>query len=240
MPDNAWGRKETLVFPPNVPVYSYAAIGLAVLLALLFCWEHLRFGLPPLQKTYSGAYLRSSAGSLFKAHGSYEIVYLGGPKVQPRRALPVDFEDGETVFPDGHRVPVQLSALPLSQGFRGFYTGKPETFTDVAMSRWLRGAIFEGDSVLGSYAASLGWAALSLVALLGLSIPADMRRFRQMKYGRLLRGPVLMNPEEFVRKQKGDGIGFNTTEMQGKIRIPAKKEAQHFLMMGDTGVGKPS
>ncbi len=238
MPENAWGRKETLVFPPNVPVYSYAAIGLAVLLALLFCWEHLRFGLPPLQKTYSGAYLRSSAGSLFKAHGSYEIVYLGGPKVQSRRALPVDFEDGETVFPDGHRVPVQLSALPLSQGFRGFYTGKPEAFTDVAMSRWLRGAIFDGDSFLGSYAASLGWAALSLVALLGVSIPADMRRFRQMKYGRLLRGPVLMNPEEFARKQKGDGIGFNTTEMQGKLRIPAKKEAQHFLMMGDTGVGK--
>ena len=71
MPDNAWGRKETLVFPPNVPVYSYAAIGLALLLALLFCWEHLRFGLPPLQKTYSVAYLRSSEGALFKAHGSY-------------------------------------------------------------------------------------------------------------------------------------------------------------------------
>ncbi len=106
------------------------------------------------------------------------------------------------------------------------------------MSRWLRGAIFEGDSFVGSYAASLGWAALSLVALLGVSIPADMRRFRQMKYGRILRGPVLINPEKFVRKQEGDGIGFNTTEMQGKIRIPAKKEAQYFLMMGDTGVGK--
>ena len=152
--------------------------------------------------------------------------------------MPVDFEDGETVFPDGHRVPVQLSALPLSQGYRGFYTGTPETFTDVAMSRWLRGAIFEGDSFLGSYTTSLGWAGLSLVALLALSIPADMKRFRQMKYGRLLRGPVLMNPEEFVRKQKGDGIGFNTTEMEGRIRIPARKEAQHFLMMGDTGVGK--
>ena len=238
MPDNAWGRKETLVFPPHVPIYSYSALGLALLLTLLFGWEHLRFGTTPLEKAYSGAYLRSSAGALFKAHGNYQLVYLGGPKVQPRRALPVDFEDGETVFPDGHRLPVQLSALPLSQGYRGFYTGKPETFTDVAMSRWLRGAIFEGDTFLGSYAVSLGWAALSLVALLALSIPADMKRFRQMKYGRLLRGPVLMKPEEFVRKQKGDGIGFNSVDMEEKIRIPARKEAQHFLMMGDTGVGK--
>ena len=238
MPDNAWGRKETLVFPPHVPIYSYSALGLALLLTLLFGWEHLRFGTTPLEKAYSGAYLRSSAGALFKAHGNYQLVYLGGPKAQPRRALPVDFEDGETVFPDGHRLPVQLSALPLSQGYRGFYTGKPETFTDVAMSRWLRGAIFEGDTFLGFYAVSLGWAALSLVALLALSIPADMKRFRQMKYGRLLRGPVLMKPEEFVRKQKGDGIGFNSVDMEEKIRIPARKEAQHFLMMGDTGVGK--
>lgn len=238
MPDNAWGRKETLVFPPNVPIYSYSALAAALLLTLLFCWEHLRFGLPALQKTYSGSYFRSSAGSLFKAHGSYQVVYLGGPNVQPRRALPVDFEDGETVFPDGHRVPVQLSALPLSQGFRGFYTGKPETFTDVAMSHWLRGAIFEGQSFLGSYTVSFLWAGLSLLGLLAVSIPADMKRFRQMKYGRLLRGPVLMKPEEFARKQKGDGVGFNTADMDDRLRIPAQKEAQHFLMMGDTGVGK--
>jgi hypothetical protein len=238
MPDNGWGRKETLVFPPNVPIYSYCAIACALLLTVLFGWEHLSFGTTTLEKAYSGAYLRSSAGALFKSHGSYQVIYLGGPKVQPRRALPVDFEDGETVFPDGHRVPVQLSALPLSQGFRGFYTGRPETFTDAAMSRWLRGAIFEGDSFVGSYTSSLWWSALSLLALLALSIPADRRRFREMKYGRLLRGPVLMDPKEFSRKQKGDGIGFNTTEMDEPIRIPLKKEAQHFLMMGDTGVGK--
>ncbi len=235
---NNSGRKETLVFPPHVPVYTYSAIATALFLALLFGWEHLRFGTAPLEKAYSGAYLRASVGSLFKAHGSYSLVYLGGPKVQPRRALPVDFEEGETIFPDGHRVPVQLSALPLAQGYRGFYNGKPESFTDAAMSRWLRGAIFEGDSLLGSYSGSFAWLGLSLLALLGLSIPADMRRFRQMKYGRLLRGPALMTPEQFVKKQNGDGIGFHTTESDSLIRVPARKEAQHFLMIGDTGVGK--
>lgn len=238
MANNTWGRRETLIFPPHVPIFSYSAIGIALLITLLFGWEHLRFGTTPLQKAYSGVYLRSSVGSLFKAHGSYQLVYLGGSKVQPRRALPVDFEDGETVFPDGHRIPVQLTALPRSQGFQGFYTGRPEVFNDVAMSHWLRFAIFEGDSFVGSFSANLEWAALSLIALLGLAIPADMRRFREMKYGRLLRGPVLMRPEEFARKQKGDGIGFDTTEMEEPIRIPARKEAQHFLMMGDTGVGK--
>ena len=53
-----------------------------------------------------------------------------------------------------------------------------------------------------------------------------------------MRGPQLLSPEEFNRKQKGDGIGFKTTELGKMMRIPARKEAQHFQIMGDTGVGK--
>ena len=51
------------------------------------------------------------------------------------------------------------------------------------------------------------------------------------------RGPQLLSPE-IQRKQKGDGIGFKTTELGKMMRIPARKEAQHFQIMGDTGVGK--
>ena len=40
------------------------------------------------------------------------------------------------------------------------------------------------------------------------------------------------------RQQKGDGIGFKTTESGKMMRIPLRKEAQHFQIMGDTGVGK--
>ncbi len=59
-----------------------------------------------------------------------------------------------------------------------------------------------------------------------------------MKYGRILRGPQMLSPEEFNRRQKGDGIGFKTTELGKMMRIPLRKEAQHFQIMGDTGVGK--
>ena len=62
--------------------------------------------------------------------------------------------------------------------------------------------------------------------------------FKQMKYGRILRGPQLLSPQEFNQQQKGDGIGFKTTELGKMMRIPARKEAQHFQIMGDTGVGK--
>ena len=74
--------------------------------------------------------------------------------------------------------------------------------------------------------------------MLWFAVPYDIRRFKQMKYGRILRGPQLLSPEEFNRKEKGDGIGFKTTELGKMMRIPARKEAQHFQIMGDTGVGK--
>src|SRR5271163_2589030 len=74
--------------------------------------------------------------------------------------------------------------------------------------------------------------------MLWFAVPFDIRRFKQMKYGRILRGPQLLSPGEFNKQQKGDGIGFKTTELGKMMRIPERKEAQHFQIMGDTGVGK--
>ena len=48
----------------------------------------------------------------------------------------------------------------------------------------------------------------------------------------------MLSPKEFNRTQKGDGIGFKTTESGKMMRIPLQKEAQHLQLMGDTGVGK--
>ncbi len=86
-----------------------------------------------------------------------------------------------------------------------------------------------------------------------------------LKYGRVLRGPELMSPSEFNDAQRAAerkmlspeslrklsfkllgkeppppamGIGFKTTEWRKLMRIPARKEAQHFQIMGDTGIGK--
>ena len=44
----------------------------------------------------------------------------------------------------------------------------------------------------------------------------------------------MLSPEEFNKRQKGDGIGFKTTELGKMMRIPLRKEAQHFQIMGDT------
>jgi hypothetical protein len=58
-----------------------------------------------------------------------------------------------------------------------------------------------------------------------------------MKYGRLLRGPIVCNPKEFNEAIKGDGLVFLTTANTNVI-IPKKAESKHFEIIADTGAGK--
>jgi DNA helicase HerA-like ATPase len=48
----------------------------------------------------------------------------------------------------------------------------------------------------------------------------------------------MLTPTQFNRAVRGDGIGFKTDEMRKMIRIPARVEAQHMQVIGDTGAGK--
>ena len=95
-------------------------------------------------------------------------------------------------------------------------------------------AISSGTSTSGR--SSFGF--LSLLVQLPFSIRKDIRRRKELKYGRRLKGPVLLTPKEFNKTVAGDGIGFETTEAKDMMRIPLQAEAQHIELMGDTGAGK--
>ena len=158
--------------------------------------------------------------------------------MKPRLALPVDLTDGKTTLPNGKTVPIGLSELASAQGYRWFYRAPAQKLADGPMHRWLRDAVYGGKGLLELFQVSLIEGGVCLAAMLFFAIPKDVKRFRQMKYGRVLRGPVMLTPADFNRAAKGDGIGFKTTELGKMMRIPERKEAQHFQIMGDTGVGK--
>jgi hypothetical protein len=233
-----WGRKETIIWPPHAPVMSYTAIATALLCTVLFVWQRLHFSLPPLQKSYITEYIRAEVGATVHTHGSYRLLYLGGGKPKPRLALPVDFAAGQMTLPDGRVVPFALSELAQYQGYRFPFRGPSQKLADAAMDHWLRYAIFDGKGLFGVFTVSFIEGGVCLLAMLWFAIPKDFQRFRQMKYGRVLRGPLMLSPKEFNKVQKGDGIGFKTTESDKMMRIPLRKEAQHLQLMGDTGVGK--
>ncbi len=65
-----------------------------------------------------------------------------------------------------------------------------------------------------------------------------MTRFKESKYERRLRGPVLVTPEQFNKTLKGEGLGIQTDRTGTVLRIPLRAESKHIQIMGDTGTGK--
>ena len=239
-----WGRKETIVWPPHAPIYTFSALALGLLVTLFFVWQHLRFSETPLQQTYTATYVNSLVGAALGQSGSYRLLYVGGGKAAPRLALPADFLPGETVLPSGKKVPVMLSDISRHQGHTIFYQGPAKTYKDAALSRWLRATFFEGHSLLDLYSVALIEGLLVFLLAVGFGARADVKRFRELKYGRRLKGPVMTTPAKLNRALKADGLALVTAEKPSlfrkpaMLRIPKSAEAKHIQIMGDTGTGK--
>ena len=234
-----WGRKETIFWPPHAPIYTWAAIAFSVLATLFFAWQHLRLSQTPMQQSYFTTYVETVIGSLFKQHGTYRLIYLGGgKKATPRLALPADFADGETIQQDGKKISVALSEVAKFQGFTTFYRGPARNYNDAALSQWLRLTFYEEKGLLQTYAVSLLEGLAVLLLSLFFAVRADVKRFKELKYGRRLKGPVMLTPKQFNALEKGDGIGIQTSEKGAILRIPRTAEAKHIQIMGDTGAGK--
>jgi hypothetical protein len=59
-----------------------------------------------------------------------------------------------------------------------------------------------------------------------------------MKYGRRLKGPVMVTPKQFNKAVCGTGIGIRADDCKELLRIPRAAEDQHIEIIGDTGTGK--
>ncbi len=80
--------------------------------------------------------------------------------------------------------------------------------------------------------------AFVLILFVVFAVRYDVARFKQLKYGRRLRGPILVTPTEFNKTLKGDGMGIQTDRKGTVLKLPLRAEAKHIQIMGDTGTGK--
>ena len=228
MATTSWGRKETIIWPPHVPIFTYSAILTAIFCTAVFALQGFR-AQSILQRTYTTAYIESQVGAWFHHSGTYRLIYVGGAKKPPRHALPLDLvEQGQTTMPDGKTVSATLSEVCAREGYRFFYAAAPRVYADASMYRWLRSAIFEDKGIVQTYAVNLYEGLGMLALMLFFAVRRDVQRFKELKYGRRLRGPELLTPKAFNKTVKGQGIGFKTTEMKQMMRIPLRNEAQHF------------
>jgi hypothetical protein len=126
----------------------------------------------------------------------------------------------------------------LQVGYDLLYQDPERTYIDAPLSAYIKSAIYGGDSLLDIYQLPLFFGLVSLLLQLPFSIQKDIKRRKQMRYGRRLKGTERVTPKEFNCKVQGEGIGIKIDGLKEMLRIPAKAEAQHVQIIADTGGGK--
>ena len=88
MATTKWGRKETMIWPPHSPIYTYGAVFMACVLTGLFLYCRFSFGNSPLQRFYTPIYIRSSVAGAIGAtrRDNYRLLMVGARGIPPRLA----------------------------------------------------------------------------------------------------------------------------------------------------------
>lgn len=239
MRNTIWGRRETIIWPYHQPVYSYsAALGVVLFIFFAACARiHLA---TPLQRYCLSTYERSSAfGAISESHTSaYRLLFVSGPRSVSKPAVDGDVILGRTEEPEGASLPLTLSADARRRGYSLLSLGPVRNYVDARFSRYLRETVFDSFSLTGFFRAPLIGGFVLLLVVVPMGITKDVHRLRKLRYGRRLKGPVMLSPRQFNAAVKGDGIGFKTNGMKPMLRIPSRAEAQHMQIIGDTGAGK--
>ena len=239
MNKTTWGRKETIIWPWHMPIYTYAvAFGVAFLTFIAVCVRiHLA---SPLERYCLPAYERSSAfGTFLKNHkSSYRLLLVGRSKSMPRPAMNEDVVAGRTPDEDGQIIPLELSQDALDRGYSLLFRSPAHAFVDARFSMYLRGVVFQGKSLFQFFQPPIIGGGILFLVLLPIAAFKDVQRQKELKYGRRLKGPEMLTPKQFNKTVKGDGVGFKTNDMTPMLRIPLRAEAQHMQIIGDTGAGK--
>jgi len=106
MQNTTWGRKESIVWPYQIPIYAYSAVFLSAVLTFSFVCGWIHFSTTPLQRYYLPLYERTSAiGAFSKTHRSnYRVLFVAGQGLSPRPAQNAEVMLGRTSEPDGKTI----------------------------------------------------------------------------------------------------------------------------------------
>jgi hypothetical protein len=233
-----WGRKESWIWPPRGFYYTYGAIFLACIFCALLVYLRFEFGLSPLQKYYLPYSIRTWASGWRSPAAQYQLLYVGGPRKQARVALDADVKSGRTLQANARTLPIELSAGAEAAGYTSLFQETPRLYQNRGLRLLLRHWIYDDADLVSFFRTPLLFGLLGLCLQLPFSFRKDIERRKQLRYGRRLKGPILVEPKDFTKQLGGDGIGLRVDGQKSLLRIPRHAENTHFLIVGDTGSGK--
>ena len=240
MQNTTWGRKESVVWPYQIPIYAYSTAFFSLVLTFLFVCGWIRFATTPLQRYYLPLYERTSViGAFSKSHRSnYRVLFITGHGLAPQPARNADVKLGRTPEAGGKTIPLALTEEALHHGYTLLFRGPLRSFDDARLHDYMKEVVYDATSLPVFFRPPLICGVAVFLIALPFAVWKDVGRQKQLRYGRRLKGPEMLTPRQFNRVVKGDGIGFKIDGMRQMLRIPARAEAQHMQVIGDTGAGK--
>jgi type IV secretory pathway TraG/TraD family ATPase VirD4 len=235
-----WGRRESVIWPPRGYLYTLGAFFLAIVATGFLVYLRFQFGLAPLQRYYLPYYLRSETAGLTHQASKYQMLYVSDGVSDRRAALEPDVQPNATPRFGGPSIPLTLTPQAAAHGIYFLEREDPRTYSNKTLHAWLAHWIYGDASIYGLFRMQLVFGLAAFVLQLPSSMRKDIARIKQLRYGRRLKGPVLVNAKEFTRAVGGNGIGITTNDSKLPLRIPRDAENKHFLIVGDTGSGKSS
>ena len=235
--EQKWGRKESIIWPPRGFYYTWGAALLALALTGLLVFLRFDFGLGPLQRYYLPYYLRS--GMSIRPSAKFQLLYVSDG-TRSRLALPEDIAGGETAQPSGKPLPLEASQTASRAGYRLLYREPEKVYQSKIVHSFLGQGIYGGEGIWPVFSMQVYFGIAAFLLQLPFALPKDIKRRKELRYGRRLKGPYLVTAKQFNAAVMGDGIGIQTEDIPDLLRIPARAENQHILAIGDTGSGKTS
>src|SRR5438876_1120771 len=205
-----WGRKESIIWPPRGFYYTYGAIFLAIVVTGFLMYVHFHFNLSPLEQYYLPYYIRTETAGIFRPTGMYQLVYITDRKSQSRIAMDGDLAPGQTWQLSGKPLPFVLCDHALRQGFRSIFREVQHPYQNNGLHAWLGHWIYADTSLPGLLATPFSCGLLALGLQLPFSVRKDTKRRKELRYGRRLKGPILVTARQFTKAVAGDGIGITT------------------------------
>lgn len=238
MAEVTWGRKETIIWPPHKPIYTLGALFLGLIATGFFVYFRFILVLSPLQQFYLPTYIKTTATASVPFHMKYRMLLMSDAKRHVSYAGAADVESGSTPQPGGKPIPLQLSDSARQKGMVFLFRSVPLTLSGISVQHYLWQQVYDGQTLSGIFGLQLVFGGIFLLLQLPWSIPKDIKRWKEMKYGRRLKGPILVTPKQFNKAIKGAGIGIKVDQCKDLLRVPERGEDQHFEIIGDTGSGK--
>jgi len=238
MPETNWGRKETIIWPPHNPIYTFGAFLFAVVLTGLFVYLHFAFVLTPLEQFDLPIFIKTTIGASIRQSSKYQLLLMADKQGHALYARDGDVATGLTPQANAQPIPLVLSDSARQRGMVYLYRSVPTVYQNGSLVSYFRQEVYGGTTIVGLFQWPLIFGVVALLAQLPFAIRKDIRRRKEMKYGRRLKGPVFVTPKQFNRAIQGTGIGLYVNHCREMLRVPLRAEDQHFEIIGDTGSGK--